>query len=82
GTAQVRPLGAETPAGKSLELWYVGADAAPKPIGLVGTAPGRITLPPGASADGVIAVSVEPQGGSPSGLPTGPVIYTGKLIRE
>jgi len=25
---------------------------------------------------------VEPPGGSPSGQPTGPVVYTGKLIAE
>ena len=81
GTAQVRPVGAEAPAGRSLELWYVGASG-PRTIGLVGAAPSRITLPQGASGDGVIAVSVEPQGGSPSGQPTGPVVYTGKLIAE
>lgn len=81
GTAQVRPVGAEAPAGRSLELWYVGASG-PKTIGLVGAAPSRITLPQGASPDGVIAVSVEPQGGSPSGQPTGPVVYTGRLIAE
>jgi anti-sigma-K factor RskA len=80
-TAQVRPVGADAPAGRSLELWYVGAGGA-KPLGLVGAAPSRVDLPPGASPDGVIAVSVEPPGGSPSGQPTGPVIYTGKLIAE
>jgi len=26
------------------------------------------------------AVSLEPAGGSPTGLPTGPVVYAGKLI--
>jgi anti-sigma-K factor RskA len=81
GTAQVRPVGAEAPAGRNLELWYVGAEG-PKPLGLVGAASSRVTLPPGASPDGVIAVSVEPPGGSPTGQPTGPVIYTGKLIAE
>ena len=81
GTAQVRPVGAEVPAGRNLELWYVGAEG-PKPLGLVGPTPSRVTLPAGASPDGVIAVSVEPPGGSPSGQPTGPVVYTGKLIVE
>jgi anti-sigma-K factor RskA len=33
--------------------------------------------PPG----GVLAVSLEPPGGSPSGAPTGPVLYQGKMIR-
>ncbi|WP_412758559.1 anti-sigma factor domain-containing protein [Methylobacterium radiotolerans] len=81
GTAEVRPVGAEEPAGRNLQLWYVGA-AGPKPLGLVGTASSRVTLPPGASPDGTIAVSVEPPGGSPTGQPTGPVIYTGRLIAE
>ncbi len=75
GTAQVRPVGAEAPAGRNLELWYVGAEG-PKPLGLVGAGPSRVTLPQGTSPDGVIAVSVEPTGGSPTGQPTGPVVYT------
>jgi anti-sigma-K factor RskA len=81
GLAQVRPVGADAPAGRSLELWYVGAGGA-KPLGLVGAAPSQVKLPHGLAPDGVIAVSVEPLGGSPSGQPTGPVIYTGKLIAE
>ena len=81
GTAQVRPVGAETPAGRSLELWYIGA-AGPQTIGLVGAAPSRIALPRGASGDGVIAVTVEPEGGAPDGRPTGPAVYTGKLIAD
>jgi anti-sigma-K factor RskA len=31
-------------------------------------------------AKGVFAVTVEPPGGSPSGDPTGPVVYSGPLI--
>ncbi|MCJ2057220.1 anti-sigma factor [Methylobacterium sp. J-048] len=81
GTAQVRPVGAEAPAGRSLELWYVGAEG-PKPLGLIGAAASRVSLPQGAAPDGVLAVSVEPPGGSPSGQPTGPVVYTGKMIAE
>ena len=82
GTAEVRPVGAETPAGKSLELWYIGAGASPKAIGLVGAAATRIALPAETAASGLIAVTVEPPGGSPNGAPTGPVVYSGTLIRE
>ncbi|MFC6390368.1 anti-sigma factor [Methylorubrum zatmanii] len=84
GTARVRPVAAQAPAGQSLELWYVGPGAAPKPLGLLDAAATRLRLPPeaGRGGEGVIAVSVEPPGGSPTGQPTGPVIYTGKLIRE
>lgn len=84
GTVRVRPLAARAPEGRSLELWYIGADAAPRPLGLVGTAPSRLALPPevGARDGASLAVSVEPPGGSPTGQPTGQVIYTGRLIPE
>lgn len=82
GRVFVRPVAAETPAGKSLELWYIGAGAAPKSMGLVS---GRDTLalPSGANIDKAkFAVTVEPAGGSPTGGPTGPVVYAGELVRE
>lgn len=83
GTAQVRPVKAETPSDRSLQLWYVGSDKTPKPLGLIGTEASRVTLPDGAKGgEGVFAVSVEPPGGSPTGQPTGQVVYTGQLIRD
>ncbi|MCJ2035678.1 anti-sigma factor domain-containing protein [Methylobacterium sp. J-068] len=86
GTARVRPVGAQAPAGHSLELWYVGAGQAPKTLGLVGTGAHGVTLPVKADAQaltaGSFAVSVEPEGGSPTGQPTGPVVYSGRLIRD
>ncbi|WP_431311070.1 anti-sigma factor [Methylobacterium nigriterrae] len=83
GTASVRPVKAETPAGRSLQLWYVGAGEAPKPLGLIGADASRVELPAAArTGEGVFAVSVEPPGGSPTGQPTGQVIYTGQLIRD
>lgn len=81
GIAQVRPVGAETPADRSLEVWYVGAQG-PRPLGLVGAQQSQLKLPAGTAPDGVIAVSVEPPGGSPTGQPTGPVVYSGKLLAE
>ncbi|GJD59739.1 anti-sigma factor [Methylobacterium dankookense] len=85
GTVQVRSLAAETPPDRSLELWYVGTGAAPRSLGLVTDAVDRRPIPAAlrAGAEGVsLAVSVEPKGGSPTGAPTGPVIYSGKLVRE
>ena len=82
GRVFVRPVAAETPAGKSLELWYIGAGAAPKSMGWVG-ARDTLALPAGASVDTAnFAVTVEPAGGSPTGGPTGPVVYAGELVRE
>ena len=37
----VMPVAAEAPAGRSLELWYIGDDKAPKPMGLVEDLAGR-----------------------------------------
>ena len=85
GAVQVRSLAAETPPDRSLELWYVGAGAAPRSLGLVTDASARLPIPAGlrAGPEGAsFAVSVEPKGGSTSGAPTGPVIYSGRLVRE
>ncbi len=84
GTVSVRPVAAERPEGRDLELWYVAPDAAPRSLGLV-DANRRMTdgIDPAEFAeDAVIAVSVEPVGGSTTGAPTGPVVYSGRLIRD
>jgi anti-sigma-K factor RskA len=84
GVVTVRALGAEAPQGKSLELWYIGAGKAPKSLGVVENASGPIVIPAVLRQGGVegatIAVTAEPKGGSPTGGPTGPIVYSGKLI--
>jgi anti-sigma-K factor RskA len=83
GQVFVRPVSAEVPEGKSLELWYIGAGKAPKSMGLVDSGPLRVPLPEGAKLDkATFAVTVEPEGGSPIGGPTGPIVYSGQLIKE
>ena len=79
----VMPVAAETPKGRSLELWYIGDDKPPRPMGLVDTSPATMAIPTGATGAGAtFAISVEPPGGSTTGAPTGPVVYSGKLIKE
>jgi len=84
GVVTIRALGAEAPQGKSLELWYIGAGKAPKSLGVVENASGPIVIPAvlrqAGVEDGTIAVTEEPKGGSPTGGPTGPIVYSGKLI--
>lgn len=84
GTAQVRPVQTQAPSGRSLELWYVGSGPAPTSLGLVGAGVTRVSLPADAArgGEGLFAVSVEPPGGSPTGQPTGQILYKGKLIRD
>jgi anti-sigma-K factor RskA len=81
GLVEVRSVAAEVPAERSLELWSIVGDRAPRSLGIVDAS---AQLPLRVAADGLggatLAVTVEPKGGSPSGAPTGPVVYSGKLI--
>ncbi len=83
----VKAVGVATPeAGKALELWLLPTGAAPKSLGVIPAAGvSRVTLaaPPEIALAQVpaLAVSLEPAGGSPTGAPTGPVLYTGKIER-
>lgn len=77
-------LAGETAAGKDLELWVIEGKNAPVSLGVI---------PPGATArlvpvaalrqklaqGAVLAISLEPTGGSPTGQPTGPVVAAGDL---
>ena len=68
-----------------LELWSVPPQGNPSSLGLISAngatvlKRGRLpaTLLKGGTA--ALAVSVEPPGGSPTGVPTGPVVFAGKL---
>lgn len=83
GIIRIRSLAAETPAGHSLELWHVAEGHEPRSLGILQAGLDAQTIQDVATSgpvNGVIAVTVEPEGGSPSGAPTGPVVYSGKLI--
>ena len=82
-TVYVRPVSAEAPPGRSLELWYINAGQAPKSLGLVQNAPAHLALPENPETNQVtIAVTSEPEGGSPTGGPTGPIVYSGAMFEE
>jgi anti-sigma-K factor RskA len=86
GTVRVRSLTAEAAPDRSMELWYIGAGQTPKSLGTVENASHPIAMPAtfrsGDVDSAMIAVTMEPKGGSPTGAPTGPVVYSGKLIKE
>ncbi|MCB8883337.1 anti-sigma factor [Acidisoma cellulosilytica] len=67
-------------SGKDLELWGLpDGEKVPRPLGLI-TADGRtITLPNTVKAPMEIMVSLEQKGGSPTGLPQGPVLWLGHM---
>jgi anti-sigma-K factor RskA len=70
---------------RSYELWLIpSGETRPRSLGLIQPGqPVRLDIPAGLAgrvAQGAtLAVSREPPGGSPTGLPTGPVIATGQL---
>ena len=85
-TLTVRRMTASADAGRSFELWLISnKDSKPRSLGLVGAE--EFTARPLPSDFDVAAmraaryaVSLEPAGGSPSGVPTGPVLFTGKMV--
>ena len=72
-------------SGRALELWGIAEGENPVSIGVLPeTATARLVLPAGlvTALDSLtLAVSDEPPGGSPTGLPTGNVLAVGKISR-
>jgi anti-sigma-K factor RskA len=66
--------------GRVLELWAAAGKNPPRSLGLISasgaTVVRRTALPAGTDH---LAVSLEPTGGSPTGAPTGPVLFVGQL---
>jgi anti-sigma-K factor RskA len=82
---QVEPLTlAAVDPQRSLELWAIPADGKPISLGVI-PAGGKGKVELGDAQKALIgkpialAVSLEPKGGSPTGQPTGPVLYQGAL---
>lgn len=73
-----RVAGASGMAGQVHELWVIAPGESPVSLGLLQDKPLVITYPDPPEGF-VFAVSVEPEGGSPTGQPTGPVILTAKV---
>jgi anti-sigma-K factor RskA len=85
-TITVRRLTTAPDSGRGYELWLYSAKS-PKPVslGLVGTAeitsrpvPANLDLQTMQAAS--YSVSLEPTSGSPSGAPSGPILFKGRMI--
>ncbi|RUT28223.1 anti-sigma factor [Arsenicitalea aurantiaca] len=82
GNVRITSLSGEPVPDRDFELWYIEAGSDPVSMGVVpldarteiplGPAD-RARLTPGT----VLAITLEPQGGSPTGDPTGPVVAAG-----
>lgn len=71
--------------GRVAELWFIRPGAAPRSLGLLqADLPMSVAIPADLqqqiSANSVFAISLEPAGGSPTQLPTGPVVAKGNIF--
>ena len=87
GTLTIVPAALLSAEGrKAMELWLIPPGDKPHSLGLVDPSkPVTIKVPQDLlsrlNKEAVLAVSLEPPGGSPTGQPTGPVIANGKLAQ-
>ncbi len=73
GTLTVtRVAGSLAPAGQVYELWIIAPDTAPLSLGLLADAALTVSTP--APKGWTLAITLEPAGGAPGGVPTGPVV--------
>jgi RNA polymerase sigma-70 factor (ECF subfamily) len=77
----------QTPSERDLQIWgLVPGATVPVNMGLMPHEPGRLTLlrTPGVKlvSGMLIEITLEPQGGSPTDKPTGPVVFFGRLGAE
>jgi anti-sigma-K factor RskA len=81
GSLYVRPASAvQVAAGRDMELWSLPTGAS-RPASLGVLPAGGKPLPAGIAPGTKLLVSLEPKGGSPTGQPTGTVIYGGTVQR-
>ncbi len=83
GSLTVVPIHpAPVPAGRDLELWSLAEGAhVPRPLGVLPSGGVRLPVDRLPAGRAQILVSLEPAGGSPTGLPTGPVLYGAAIGR-
>ena len=76
----------DVPPDRSLQLWMLPGSGSPRSLGVIDTTTAARVALSGPADEALrdipsLAISLEPRGGSPTGLPTGPVLYTGAVQR-
>lgn len=87
GRFELKAVGAgRQAASEDFELWILPGQGAPISMGVMPVDGGRLTIQLSPEAmqslleSRQLAISLEPRGGSPTGAPTGPVVYTSRLL--
>lgn len=86
GAVILTPAAADDSRGLTPELWVIVGKNPPKSLGVIDLKDPQAHRIPDAmraqmSNGATLAISLEPAGGSPTGLPTGPVVAAGKLTK-
>jgi anti-sigma-K factor RskA len=72
-------------ADRDYQLWALPEGGKPRSLGLVSEQGETVLLVPntmqGLTNIPALAISLEPKGGSPTGQPTGPILFTGPVIK-
>lgn len=84
GAVALSHVSGERATGRDFELWVIEGDNAPVSLGVIPVgANAHLSVAPerrGPIGSGALfAISLEPEGGSPTGAPTGPVVAAGDL---
>jgi anti-sigma-K factor RskA len=82
GTVRLTALSGDAAPDRDFELWAIEGDNAPVSMGVVpANARSEVTMKPDILAKfgegSLLAITLEPKGGSPTGDPTGPVVAKG-----
>ncbi|NNU78873.1 anti-sigma factor [Halovulum dunhuangense] len=84
GTLRINRTAGDATVNRVFQLWLIAGDNPPVSLGLLpqDDATGVITIPEDIRddiGDGTLAISDEPEGGSPTGQPTGDVLALGQM---
>lgn len=79
---KIERLAQEAPSGKDYELWLIEPDQQPKSLNVVGRDKlQQVSFTPDHEGEVLqFAVTLEPEGGSPTGVATGPIVFSGQLL--
>jgi anti-sigma-K factor RskA len=85
-TIKVTPVAARSAPRRSYQLWLTeGGSATPSSLGIVSqsestTSAWRRLESSSDLVNATLSISLEPEGGSPTGTPSGPIVFIGKLV--
>lgn len=86
GTVLMVPVPAAADAeGREPELWLIPPGESPKSLGIVSIDRSHtVAVPDELRADlakgAILAITLEPKGGAPQGIPTGPIVAKGDVV--